>query len=70
MADQNRDQDRPNRASNMEQAEGSRDTVESGGGGAGTQGGGITNRDLGREQAEQQRVPDRGESRETDQEGR
>jgi hypothetical protein len=72
--DRNRDQDMPNRASNMEKAEGSRSTAESGRGSSGernrtdsdssrsSNSGGITNRPLDRERCEQEQVPDRGES--------
>jgi hypothetical protein len=52
---QNRDPDVPNRASNMEQAEGSREAER--GSDTGT---GISNRDEDREREEQQRVPPRG----------
>jgi hypothetical protein len=71
--DRNRNQDMPNRQSNMEPAEGSRSTSESGRGsegernraGTGTSrsnSGGITNRPLDREQCEQEQLPERGES--------
>jgi hypothetical protein len=72
----------PNRASNMEPAEGSRETVrDSGssserGGSSGERGsgsnsskrgsengGGITNRELSREEAEQEHLPERGRSK-------
>jgi hypothetical protein len=56
--DTQRDDSMPNRSSNMEQAEGSRDTVR----GSDT-GGGITNRPLEREQEEQERLPERGQSK-------
>lgn len=80
------DQDEPNRESNMEPAEGSRDTVNSnlagnqGGRGTGAtseeselteeavgqpdEGGGISNRPVGEEQASQESLPPRGERRE------
>jgi hypothetical protein len=74
--DRNRDQDMPNRQSNMEQAEGSRgdSSSERGQGSSsernrsdsassrGSNSGGITNRPLDRERCEQEQVPDRGES--------
>ena len=47
-----REQDMPNRASNMEKAEGSRENARNSGG--------ITNRPLDEEQQEQQHLPDRG----------
>lgn len=50
--------DLPNRSSNMEPAEGSRENVE--GSSAGKNTGGITNRELDREQREQQHLPHRG----------
>jgi hypothetical protein len=62
------DQDRPNRASNMEKAEGDRNTLadtdtsrrsESGEGTS--EGGGITNRPLGEENGTQHEVPERGD---------
>jgi hypothetical protein len=53
-----RDQDMPNRASNMEQAEGSRENVR-----GADQGGGITNRGLDREMNEQDQLPERGRSK-------
>jgi len=69
--DRNRDQDTPNKASNMEQAEGSRGQ-EQGRGSEGEQNtgnqrsrsntGGITNRPLDREQSEQDNLPERGQS--------
>jgi hypothetical protein len=70
--DRNRDDDMPNRQSNMEQAEGSRET-ESGRGpdgernksdseSRGGNSGGITNRPLDRERCEQERLPERGQS--------
>jgi hypothetical protein len=58
MAQQNRDDSMPNRSSEMEQAEGSRETVRN----SGDQGGGITNRSLERELEEQRSVPERGRS--------
>lgn len=73
--DRNRDQDMPNRQSNMEQAEGSRDTNSQSGGGADSErnrmdsepsttgkSGGISNRPLDRERSEQEQLPDRGKS--------
>jgi hypothetical protein len=73
--DRNRDQDMPNRQSNMEQAEGSRDTnSESGRGADGERNrtdsepsrsdnsGGISNRPLDRERSEQEQLPERGTS--------
>jgi len=70
--DRNRDQDMPNRQSNMEPAEGSRSNVR----GSGAEGernrpehessrgnsGGITNRPLDRELSEQDNLPERGQS--------
>jgi len=70
--DRNGAQDMPNRASNMEQAEGSRGQQQ----GRGSEGernaennqgsrsntGGITNRPLDREQSEQDNLPERGQS--------
>lgn len=71
----NRSEDMPNRSSNMEQAEGSRDTVTNSGDDLGTSsdramfdernsssGGGITNRGRDREQQEQDQLPPRGHS--------
>ena len=59
MAQQNRrDDSSPNSASNMEQAEGSRDNVR-----GSEQGGGITNRGLDREMSEQEQLPGRGRSK-------
>ena len=59
MAQQNqRDDSMPNRASNMEQAEGSREN-----GRPSDQGGGITNRGLDREMSEQEQLPGRGHSK-------
>lgn len=59
MAQQNqRDDSMPNRASNTEQAEGSRENVR-----GSEQGGGITNRGLDREMSEQEQLPDRGRSK-------
>jgi len=73
--DRNRDQDTPNRQSNMEQAERSRDTnSESGRGADGERNrmdnepsrqdnsGGISNRPLDRERCEQEQLPERGKS--------
>ena len=75
--DQNRkrDEDMPNRSSNMEKAEGSREDVTNSGEDLGTSsdramfddrnssgGGGITNRGRDREQAEQDQLPPRGRS--------
>jgi hypothetical protein len=69
--DQNRksDQDMPNRASEIEQAEGSRDSRERGWSSeterespGRSNSGGITNRPLDRENCEQERLPDRGRS--------
>jgi hypothetical protein len=66
--DRNKDQDSP-RQSTMEPAEGSRENVENSGaedrgseGKSGNSGGGITNRGLDREIAEQEQLPDRGHS--------
>ena len=72
--DRMRDNDMPNRSSNMEPAEGSRDTAKSNGD-LGTSsdramfdernsssGGGITNRGLDVEQSEQDQLPPRGHS--------
>ena len=71
--DRNRDQDMPNRQSNMEPAEGSRDRSERGRGADGERNrtdsessrrgnsGGITNRSLDRERCEQEQVPERGQ---------
>ena len=70
----NRDQDMPNRQSNMEPAEGSRSHSESGRGSEGernrvdsessrsSNSGGITNRSLDRERCEQEQIPERGRS--------
>jgi len=62
------DQEQPNRSSNMEKAEGDRDTVAGGDTqrrsewGEGTsEGGGITNRPLGEETENQEQVPERGD---------
>lgn len=52
-----RDDTMPNRASNMEPAEGSRDTSKDE-----RNSGGITNRPLDQEQHEQEQLPDRGHS--------
>ena len=72
--DRNRDHDRPDRQSNMEQAEGSRGQSERGRGADGernrsdsapsrsSNSGGISNRPLDRERCEQEQVPERGES--------
>ena len=61
--DNTRDTDMPNRSSNMEPAEGSRDTVRN----EGEEGSGITNRGRDREMSEQQELPERGHSKsETD----
>jgi hypothetical protein len=54
--------DVPNRASSMEPAEGSRETVESGS--THQQGAGITNRPLEQEQQEQESLPPRGQNKE------
>jgi len=70
------DQDRPNRASNMEKAEGDRDTVadtdtsrRSEWGEGRSEGGGITNRPLGEEKGNQQEVPERGDRKDGAREG-
>ncbi|NUR56410.1 MAG: hypothetical protein HOQ29_18360 [Acidobacteria bacterium] len=62
------DQERPTRSSNMEKAEGDRDTVSGGETprrsewGEGTsEGGGITNRPLAEETDQQKDVPERGD---------
>jgi hypothetical protein len=71
--DRSRDQDIPNRQSNMEPAEGSRPANESARGddtqrpqtadATGSEhSGGITNRSLDRERCEQEQLPDRGHS--------
>jgi hypothetical protein len=71
--DRNRDQDLPNRQSHMEKAEGSRESIERGGGAEGernrtdsesrtSNSGGISNRPLDRERCEQEQVPERGQS--------
>ena len=71
--DRNRDQDTPNRQSNMEPAEGSRTNSERGSGAEGERNrmdessrrnnsGGITNGPLDRERCEQEQLPDRGQS--------
>lgn len=52
-----RDRDRPNQAANKEPAEGSRENAGA------DQGGGITNRPLGRELEEQAQVPSRGHTK-------
>jgi hypothetical protein len=60
MAQQTRQDDSvPNRSSNMEQAEGSRETVRDNT----EQGGGITNRSLDEEMKEQEQLPERGSSK-------
>ena len=56
------DTDMPNRSSNMEPAEGSRETVR-----GSDRGGGITNRGLDRERSEQQELPERGKSKDESQ---
>jgi hypothetical protein len=62
------DKDTPTRSSNMEKAEGDRDTVtdtqtsrRSEWGEGTSEGGGITNRPLGEETQNQQEVPERGD---------
>ena len=55
--EQGENTDTPNQSSNMEPAEGSRESVNDSGD---SQGGGITNRPLDREQREQDSVPERG----------
>ena len=55
-----RSQDEPNRASNMEKAEGSRESVR--GSGNSSDSGGISNRELSREECEQDQLPERGRS--------
>ena len=72
--DRNRDQELPNRQSNMEPAEGSRSNSERGRGTdternrsdessrRSNNSGGITNRPLDRERCEQEQLPDRGQS--------
>jgi hypothetical protein len=62
------DQDAPTRSSNMEQAEGDRNTVadtdtsrRSEWGEGTSEGGGITNRPLGEEVKKQEQVPERGD---------
>jgi hypothetical protein len=60
MAEQTRrDEQMPNRASDMEKAEGSRDTAK----GNIEHGGGISNRPLEAEQQEQESLPPRGQSK-------
>ena len=61
------DQDQPNRSSNMEKAEGDRNSVtdtdtrrRSEWGEGTSEGGGITNRPLGEEVENQEQVPERG----------
>jgi hypothetical protein len=56
--DDQKDQSIPNRAANMEPAEGSRETVDA------DNAGGITNRPLGEEADSQERVPPRGANKE------
>jgi hypothetical protein len=66
MADDTRqsDQNAPNNASAMEQAEGSRDTVQ---GGRGSQhAAGITNRPIDEEREEQESLPPRGVRKDDD----
>jgi hypothetical protein len=70
------DQDRPNRSSNMDKAEGDRDTVadtdtsrRSEWGEGTSEGGGITNRPLGEEGKNQQQVPERGDRKDGAQAG-
>jgi hypothetical protein len=60
----NRNEEMPNRKSNMEPAEGSRDTTmnRDRGGSDRERAGGITNRPLDREQEQQHRLPERGRS--------
>ena len=58
--DDQKDVSAPNQAANKEPAEGSREAVQSGE----ENGGGITNRPLAEEQANQSRVPPRGENKE------
>lgn len=68
-------QDDPNRAANMEQAEGSRENVRGSGSSSGrgsssssrmkrgsSDSGGISNRELSREECEQDQLPERGKS--------
>lgn len=50
----------PNRSSNMEQAEGSRENMR--GRDSSSDRGGITNRPLSREESEQEQLPERGHS--------
>lgn len=60
MAEQTRrDEQMPNRASDMEKAEGSRDTAK----GNAEQGSGISNRPREAEQQEQESLPPRGQSK-------
>jgi hypothetical protein len=60
MTDQpRRDKEAPNSASEMEKAEGSRDTVKSNA----QHGAGITNRPLEAEQQEQESLPPRGQNK-------
>jgi hypothetical protein len=58
MDQSRKDDSMPTRSSNMEPAEGSRETVRD----DINQGGGITNRGRDREQSEQERLPERGRS--------
>lgn len=63
MAERTRPEDDktlPNRAANMEKAEGDRDAFESSG-----DAGGMTNRPLSREEREQEEVPPRGKTAES-----
>ncbi len=53
-----RDDTMPNRAANMEKAEGSRENATA------NEAGGITNRPLERERREQEEVPPRGQNKE------
>jgi hypothetical protein len=72
VEDRNRDQDMPNRQSNMEKAEGSRPREQGNESESGTSQadrdrrhgntGGITNRPLDRERTEQANLPERGDS--------
>jgi hypothetical protein len=60
MAESKQDNQTPNSAPEMEQAEGSRDTVK----GNAQRGAGITNRPLEAEQEEQENLPPRGTNKE------
>ena len=60
--DNTSDTDMPNRSSNMEPAEGSRETVRSNT----EEGTGITNRGRDREMSEQQELPPRGHAKDED----